>query len=261
MTVEPSAERELLNVLVLEDEWIARNFLVEILEASGLASVMGAVASLDEANEFLATASGIDVVFVDINLAGSNDTGLDLVRAHHSRPGAPKFVFATAVRDHALEAFELGAVDYVTKPFSSERIVQCLGRLARQRTSPPSTVPKRIVARRRRSLVFLDVDQIWAFESSDRLAVVHSLHGVFDIDLTLAAIELSFGKRFLRVHRNWLVNTTHVRELERESGDTVLIIGAGYDESSAGIRVPVARDRALAVREQLLATSTGVRQR
>lgn len=261
MTTEPIAEREKLNVLVLEDEWIARNFLVEILEASGLANVMGAVASLEEANEFLETASGIDVVFVDINLAGSSDTGLELVRAHHARPDAPKFVFATAIRDHALEAFELGAVDYVTKPFSSERIVQCLGRLARQRTSPRPELPRRVVARRRRSLVFLDVNQIWAFESSDRLAVVHSPHGVFDIDLSLAAIELSFGKRFLRVHRNWLVNTTHVRALDRDAGEAALIVGSGYEETSAGIRVPVARDRALAVREQLLATCTGIRQR
>jgi hypothetical protein len=84
---------------------------------------------------------------------------------------------------------------------------------------------------------------------------------VFDIDLSLAAIELSFGKRFLRVHRNWLVNTTHVRALDRDPGETVLVVGAGYEETSAGIRVPVARDRALAVREQLLATCTGLRQR
>lgn len=254
-------DHALLNVLVLEDEWVARNFLVELIEASGLARVVGAVASLEEANELLDTAAGIDAVFVDINLAGSSDTGLSLVRAHHRRPGAPRFVFATALRDHALEAFDLGAVDYVTKPFSGERILQCLERIAKQRPPSPIKTPHRIVARRRRSLVFLDIDQIWAFESADRLAVVHSIHGVFDIDLTLAAIELSFGKRFLRVHRNWLVNTSHVRELERDVGETVLVVGTGYEETSAGIRVPVARDRALAVREHLLAASTGVRQR
>jgi len=82
----------------------------------------------------------------------------------------------------------------VTKPFSKERVAPCLQRLATKRTPQAETVPNRIVARKRRSLVFLAIDDIWAFESSDRLTSLHSPHGVYDIDLSLAAIELSFGR-------------------------------------------------------------------
>jgi two-component system, LytTR family, response regulator LytT len=260
-SVDADANPPKLRVLVLEDEWVARNFLVELIEASGVAHVVGAVAALEDATELLETANGIDAVFVDINLSGSDETGLSLVRGRAGQPGAPQFVLATAARDHALEAFELGVVDYVTKPFSKERVAQCLQRLDAKRTPHAESVPNRIVARKRRSLVFLAIEDIWAFESSDRLTCVHSPHGVYDIDLSLAAIELSFGRRFVRTHRNWLVNSDHIRELDRDAGESTLLVGSGYADKDPGIRVPVARDRSQAIRDQLLRASPGVRRR
>ena len=117
-----------LRALVLEDEWPARNYLVELIEATQLAEVVGAVASVAEAREALA-ALPVDVVFVDVQLAGG-ETGLDLVQ---QLPGGPAFVLATAFGRHALEAWELGVVDYLLKPFSEERVEQCLRRIAGRR--------------------------------------------------------------------------------------------------------------------------------
>ena len=115
----------------------------------------------------------------------------------------------------------------------------------------------RVVARRKRNLVFLDPEDIWAFEAADRLTCVHSRHGKFDIDLSLATIEASFGRALTRVHRNWLVNLAAVKEMEREGGEMTLLVGSMGD---AAIRAPVARDRAKAVRELLLENATGVRR-
>jgi hypothetical protein len=140
-------------------------------------------------------------------------------------PTPPSFVLATAFSEHALEAFDLGVVDYLLKPFSEERVEQCLRRLIGQRV-PSGPGALRVVARRKRSLVFLDPADIWAFEASDRLSFVHSRLGRFDIDLSLAAIEASFGRSLLRVHRNWLVNLAFVKELEREEGETTVFVGA-----------------------------------
>lgn len=249
-----------LRVVVLEDEWVARNFLVELIEGSGIAQVIGAVGDLEAVNELLSGAVPIDAVFVDINLAGSDETGMSLVRTWSKRPGAPRFVLATALKEHAIEAFELGVVDYVTKPFSQQRVTQCLARLAAQ-SVPTRQGPDRVVARRRKSLVFLPIEEIWAFEAAERLTNVHTGHGVFDIDLSLSTIELSFGQRFLRVHRNWLVNAAHIRELDRESGESTLVVGTGYADGGPAIRVPVARERAQALREQLLAGVPGIRRR
>jgi DNA-binding LytR/AlgR family response regulator len=242
-----------LRAFVVEDEWATRNYLVELLEASGAVEVIGAVASADDAREVL-DAAAIDVVFVDIQLAGGTreHDGLELVRAHASRPGAPAFVLATAHSQHALEAFELGVVDYLTKPFTEARVAQCLGRVL-ARVPPREASQLRIVGRRKRVLVFVRLDEVWAFEAAERLAYVHAPQGRLEIDLSLSAIEASFGRTLLRVHRNWLVNAVHVRELEGSGADTELVV--------AELRVPVARERAMAVREALLGNTLGIRPR
>jgi two-component system, LytTR family, response regulator LytT len=259
-----------LRALVVEDEWPARNYLVELLESSGMAEVAGAVGGLEEARQALAgdpQGLRLDVAFVDIQLdgAGHGETGLSLVRSMASSPDAPMFVLATAYDGHALEAFELGVLDYLLKPFSEERVAQCLRRLQQRSATRGGRLssdggPSRIVARRKRSLVFLEPPEIWAFEAADRLTFVHTMHGVFDIDLSLAAVEASFGRAFVRVHRNWLVSATHIKELERDGHETKLFVGAGVADTGPGVRVPVARERSAAVREMLLTNATGLRR-
>jgi two-component system, LytTR family, response regulator LytT len=251
-----------LRALVVEDEWIARQYLVELLERTKLAVVVGAVATSDDATALLEKtdlASGVDVAFVDINLLGSSSNGLALVRDWANREGAPAFVLATAMHDRAVEAFDLGVVDYLTKPFTLERTRQCLERIGR--SAPARAAADRLVARNKRSLVFLDADEIWAFESQERLTLVHTAHGVFDVDLSLQSLESTFGGRFRRVHRNWLVATQHIRVLDRDAGETWLFVGVASADERTGVRVPVARDRAQAVRDWLLTTTPGVRKR
>jgi two-component system response regulator LytT len=256
-----------LRAFVVEDEWPARNYLVELLETSGLAEVAGAVGTLDEARQALGgepPGLAVDAAFVDVRLEGAarGESGLSLVRGMAGRADGPMFVLATAYEKHALEAFDLGVVDYLLKPFSEERVVQCLRRLHERRNVVPAAPsgPPRIVARRKRSLVFLEPQEIWAFEAADRLTFVHTLHGTFDIDLSLAAVEASFARAFVRVHRNWLVNATHIKELERDGHETKLFVGDGVSDAGKGVRVPVARERAGAVREMLLANATGLRK-
>ncbi len=258
-----SAVATRLRALVVEDEWPARNYLVELLEGSALAEVVGAVASAAEARQALDSGSGfaVDVAFVDIRLAGEgDDAGLDLVRSLGSRPAAPMLVLATAFKEHALEAYELGVVDYLLKPFAEDRVEQCLRRLHGRRPKSRPPAPLRIVARRGKSLVFLEPDEVWAFEAADRLTSVHTAHGTFDLDLSLAAIESSFGRALTRVHRNWLVNAAHIKELERDGAETKLFVGVGIGPDQRGVRVPVARERAQAVREMLLTNATGLRR-
>jgi two-component system response regulator LytT len=254
-----------LRVLVFDDEAPARNHLVKLIETTQLAEVVGAVASANEARQALEASDGsVDVAFIDMSdRHGHEGGGLELVRSIAPRAQSPMFVLATEREQHAVEAFELGVTDYVLKPFHEGRIAHCLRRLRDRRRGPvlaPS--PKRIVARRRKSLVFLEPDEVWAFEATDRLTFVHSRHGKFDLDLSLASIEEAFGSLFTRVHRSWLVNAGCVRELERDAGETRLFVGAGVADSGAesGIHVPVARERAQSIRELLLTNATGLRR-
>jgi DNA-binding LytR/AlgR family response regulator len=261
-----------LRALVVEDEWPARNYLVELLQGSGMAEVVGAVATAEQAREAISaqvSEVGIDCVFVDVRLIGpgAGETGLDLVRSFASHERAPMFVLATAFEQHALEAFELGVIDYLLKPFTEDRVAQTLRRLHSRRPSwtlppgdPADLSGQRIVARRKRSLVFLELHEIWAFETQDRLTSVHTAHGTFDIDLSLTAIETSFGRTFLRVHRQWLVNASHIKELDRDGDETRLFVGAAIGDAANGVRVPVARERSAAVRSALLSNATGLRR-
>src|SRR5260370_42007110 len=156
------SESNLMKALVVEDEWPTRNYLVKLIQGTELAEVVGAVATIDEAREAL-TGSPIDVVFVDLHLAGSGGarTGLDLIRSAAESPGAPMFVIATAFEEHSLEAYKLRVLDYLLKPFTEDRVEQCLRRLAARRPEHHSG-PLRVVARRKRKLIFLDPREIWA---------------------------------------------------------------------------------------------------
>lgn len=250
-----------LRALVVEDEWPIRNYLVELIESTQLAEVVGAVATLEEARGALqhSAESTVDVAFVDVRLEGDRDgrSGLDLIRSIATSPGAPMFVVATAFEEHAIEAFDLGVVDYLLKPFSRQRVRRCLQRLVERRPMTSPALKKRMVARKRTSLVFLDPAEIWAFEAADRLTFVHSSQGKFDVDLSLATIEGSFGRSFLRVHRNWLINLAHVRELDRVDGQTTLFVGFGIGDERGGVRVPVARERAPSLRRMLVNAADG----
>jgi two-component system, LytTR family, response regulator LytT len=254
-----------LRALVVEDEWPARNYLVKLLQRTGSAEVVAAVSSVAAAQQALDPVSGalIDVAFVDVQLRanGGDLSGLEWVRAMSRTPNAPLFVLATAFKQHAPEAFDLAVSDYLVKPFTQRRVTECVERLLARRpvsvaTEPP---PLRIAARSPTAIVFLDLNEVWACEAADRLTFVHSARGRFDLDLTLSAIGASFGRSLARVHRNWLVNASRVLELERAGGDVTLWVGLASSGQRTGLRVPVAKERATAVREALLASARGVR--
>ena len=270
MAAQTESTSHVLRALVVEDEWAARNYLVEMLHASGQAVVVAAVATLAEAQQALAPGGiVVDVAFVDIHLgraqrdeAGeAEEAGMHLVRALAGTPGAPLFVLATALSQHAVEAYGLGVADYLLKPIHEDRVAECLARLQQRlaQRAPRSiaAVPDRIVARSKKGLVLFARDEVWAFEASERLMFVHTARGRFDIDLSLAAIEALLGGAFLRVHRQWLVHTTHVRAIEHEDGETVVVVGG---EPAGEMRIPVARDRRGAVRDLLLHGATGLRR-
>jgi two-component system, LytTR family, response regulator len=126
-----------LRAMVLDDEPVARRLLVQLIEETDLAEVVGVASDVAEALQVL-RASPVDVAFVDVRLPGG-ESGLDLIRLLDvpdlREPGSgrvhrPLFVLATAVERHALRAFELGVVDYLLKPLSSTRVEQSLRRVS-----------------------------------------------------------------------------------------------------------------------------------
>ena len=239
----------MIRALILDDEVPARRYLGELLSATGKVEVAAAVASVAEADETLAAGLALDVAFVDVRLVDrrGDASGLDWARRLAAQPTAPQLVLATAMAEHAVAAFDAGAVDYLLKPFTRARVDTCVDRLLSRRP-PRAEPPTRLVARTATSLVFLPLAGVLAFEAEDRLAYVHHVDGRYLVDLSLAALEARFADRVVRTHRNWLVVLDHVRELTRDGEVAV-----------GGLAVPVSRDRAPAVRDALVSRAVGRR--
>lgn len=247
-----------LRVLVVDDEWVARNYLTELIMESGLALVVAAVATAEQAREFLSPSAqriDVDAVFLDVHLAGSGgaEAGLELVRFVGRMGDSPAIVLATAFGEHALLAYELGVLDYLQKPFTLDRVARCLRRIQALR---PGRVPapafRRVVARKGKSLVFLRLEEVWAFEASGRLVTVHSARGKLDMDSSLSSLDAQLAGHALRVHRNWLVNIERVLEFVRDGADTHVTVGLDGPQAPAPLFVPVTRERVAEIREALL---------
>jgi DNA-binding LytR/AlgR family response regulator len=252
---DPSAVTARARALVVDDEWTARSYLVELIEASGIGTVVAAVGTAAQALEVLQSSQEgveVDVVFIDVQLGTDAVAGLSLARAVAALQGGPTVVLATAYGQHALDAYEIGVADYLRKPFTAERVARCLLRVSAQRPAPKHRL-RRVIARKGRSLVFLRLDDVWAFEAAGRLVRVHASRGIFDMDLSLAAIETQLAGHVIRVHRNWLVHIERVLELSRDGSDTTLAVGVDGPGALAPLMVPVTRERAAEVRAALLA--------
>lgn len=248
----------MLTSLVLEDERPARSYLVELVEATKLARVYAAVPSVTLAMDAL-VGTEVDVAFVDVNLLGPGggpEAGLEFIEAAKTMKTVGCFVITTASREHAISAFELGALDYLMKPFSLSRVRESLQRVSDARgagAKPVLAQEGRVAARKGKSLVFLEAGEAWAFEAEGRLTYVHASEGRLDVDLSLTALEAVLGPNYLRVHRNWLVATARVRGIGRDDGEMSLVMGDG------SLTVPVARDRIPQVKARLLAQTVGLR--
>ncbi|HUJ60629.1 MAG TPA: LytTR family DNA-binding domain-containing protein [Kofleriaceae bacterium] len=244
----------MLRALIVEDEPPARRYLGELLAGTRRVELVAAVGTIAEADQALAAELAIDAAFVDIRLVDrpGDASGLHWARRVAAQPGAPQLVLATALAEHALAGFEAGAVDYLLKPLTRQRVAACVDRLIARRPARAAAAPSRLVARTAQSLVFLPIDGVLAFEAADRLAYVHHVDGRYLVDLSLAALEQRFADVVLRTHRNWLVVLDRVRELGRASGELVLQVGE--------LAVPVSRDRAPGVREALVSRALGARR-
>ena len=241
--------------LVVEDERAARDYLVRLLRASDRIGSVAVAETVAAARRAVRIAEP-EVLFVDVRLVNDGEVaGLHFAREVISAAPDIRIVVTTALDYHALDAFDLGAVDYLLKPFTPERLARTLDRIAPAPTVPSARLrPTTLVGHNARGLVLLDLDEVFAAEAVDRLTYVHSTCGRYALDISLAALEDVPDGGWLRVHRNWLVRLGAIRALERNGGDLVLRIREPHT-----LRIPIARARAASVRDVLLRSALGQR--
>ena len=261
-----------LRVLLVDDEPLARLRLRQLLawRADDLPPVL-VVGEADSAVALAALLDGglvCDLVLLDIGLPGRS--GLDIAQALRQRPLQPAVVFVTAHADHALRAFDLDAVDYLTKPVRRERLLAALQRVQRWRSAGASAAapaaPVLVVSDRGRVLR-LPVAELLSLKAEQKYVQLVSRHGEWLLDDALSDLEQRLGPAVLRVHRNALVAVAAVRALQRlgrEAAGDAAAGDAGMSGSEAtaaaeqwvvvledGQRLAVSRRQLPAVREAL----------
>jgi two-component system, LytTR family, response regulator AlgR len=255
----------MIRVLLVDDEELARLRLRGLVNdcAEPKASVVGEAANAAQAMTFLA-ANACDLLLLDIHMPGLD--GMQLAAQLRQKPNPPAVVFVTAHAEHALRAFDLEAVDYLTKPVKRDRLHAALQRVA-QRLAPRSAasapdapqdaeLPVIVVSDRGR-IVRVPVADVLYLKAELKYVTLRTADHTFVLDESLSDLEARLGERFLRVHRNALVARKAVRALERR-----VIAGEGDDEGGEGWAVrmapvdewlAVSRRQVAAVREALVA--------
>ena len=262
-----------LRVLLVDDEELARLRLRGLVHdcIDPRASVVGEAANAVQALALLATLP-VDVVLLDVQMPGRDGMQLAAeLRARLADP--PAVVFVTAHAQHALAAFELDAVDYLTKPVKRERLHAALQRVAQrvaQREPVPAAAgvpaqrPVSVVSDRGRG-VRVPVDEVLYLKAELKYVTLRTAVHTHVLDESLSELEARLGGRFLRVHRNALVARHAVRALERRAPLAERQPGDADDDAAEGWAVCIApvdewlavsRRQVAAVREALVAAGS-----
>ena len=240
--------QERMKVAVAEDEPYNLKRLVRLLEEQGCE----VVASFEDGTsvlEWLETSPCVDALFLDIRMPGAS--GMEVLETGRT---LPPVVFVTAFSDHAVEAFDLAAADYLLKPVRAERLAKCLERLrtrvpgAEPSHAPPAAVRKvtRYPVKAGEGLVFMDLAHTTHFEVEKEIVYAHAVRRYQTTWKTLAEAEQYLqGAGLIRIHRHLLVRPEAILGVKPLWGARLLVTLPG------GVELETSRGATVRLKERL----------
>jgi DNA-binding LytR/AlgR family response regulator len=234
-----------LRVLVVDDEAPALEELSSLLgEDPRIGEVLTAISG-EQALRLLERDDPLDAIFLDVAMPGLS--GLDLARVLARFSTRTPVVFVTAHDDHAVEAFELHAVDYLLKPVrparmseAVRRVVEAVGEHA-DTAEPDETIAVELGGVTR----FVNRSAIRYVEAQGDYARLHTADGSHLLRIPLTTLEENWADAgFLRIHRSLLVATSHIDEVRMEAGRCTIVVGDA--------ELQVARRHTRSLRDQLV---------
>ena len=238
-----------LRTLIVDDEPIARKVLREELGSFEDVEIVGEADNGISALEKI-SADHPDLVLLDLQMPEMG--GLEVVRNLRSGTHMPVIVIVTAYDKYALQAFEAGAIDYLLKPVSGERLAEAVKRAKRlteketvERVAqlqeigaqPATPQTKRIVGRIGEEYFLLSADEIYAFQADGDVVWIITAKKKYLATQTLKLLEQRLrNTSFRRIHRSALVNVDHVRKMSALSSQRWLITLANDQEFIASKR-------------------------
>ncbi len=247
-----------MHILIVDDEALARSRLRTLLGDCAAGYTITEAAHGADALAAVHAHAGrqpVDAVLLDIHMPGQS--GLALAHQLRSLPAPPAIVFVTAHADHAVSAFELDAVDYLTKPVRLERLQQALAKVQRNAArqaggtaAPPLPAGEALVIQDRGRTERVPLADVLYLKAEQKYVTVRTGSRSYILDASLAELEVRHAGQFLRVHRNALVARRAMRALEKhydaEEGEGWALRLHGLTEL-----VAVSRRQVAAVREVL----------
>jgi len=242
-----------LRALVVDDEMLARSRMRTLL---GDCTEPSVVVDAEAANAVQAMDAlrrqTFDVVLLDIHMPGAD--GLTLAHTLRSMPQPPAVIFVTAHAEHAVQAFELEAADYLTKPVRLERLktaLQKVERLVQVRRGLEASSDQKdfLVIQDRNRTERVPLHRVVYFKAELKYITVRTVERSYILDGSLNELEEKFGDSFVRIHRNALVASRAIRALEKhvdpEEGEGWAVRLHGVDELLAVSRRQLAPVRDL----------------
>ncbi len=215
-----------LRILVVDDEAPSRRRLRDLLEdcAESLPlTIVGEAANGVGALDVLHGVSA-DLVLTDIRMPDMD--GIELARHLLKLAHPPVVIFTTAYQQHALEAFEVHAIDYLLKPVRTPRLLAALQKVPRMKPIPAETID-RLPANARRFLsvtersrvILIPFEDVIYLKAELKYITIRTAEREFLLEESLTRLEEEFGPRLVRIHRNCLVSRDHIRGFERRVSD------------------------------------------
>jgi two-component system response regulator AlgR len=211
-----------MKILIVDDEKLARERLGLLLEEIGLPyECVGEAGSGEEAVK-LCSSLEVDLVLLDIRMPGMD--GLEASARIMGLDPAPAVIFTTAYDEHALEAFDKNAVDYLLKPVRRERLeaalnrAQALTRVQLQVVDElQGAVDTYVYSNFRGGVLRIPVEEIYFFRAEQKYVVARHTGGEALLEESLKSLEQQLGSNFLRIHRNALVAKKYLNALEKRA--------------------------------------------
>jgi DNA-binding LytR/AlgR family response regulator len=221
----------MLKAIVIDDEPVALEVVKNLSERVPFIDLVHCFTNAFEALDYLRKEK-VDLLFLDIKMP--DISGIDFLK---SLPDPPMVIFTTAYSEHAVQSFELDAIDYLLKPFSQARFLKACNKAAqqfelRQHVSPGAPATASLFIKSGYEQVRVEPDDILYVESNGNY-VQFVLEGQKILSrLTMTEAEnLLPAAAFVRIHRSYIVGKKHVSRMDKNNvwvKKTELPIGAGY---------------------------------
>ena len=215
-----------LRILIVDDEAPSRRRLRDLFDDCAVSlplTVVGEAANGVEALDVLHAVTA-DLVLTDIRMPDMD--GIELARHLLKLPQPPVVIFTTAYQQHAVEAFEVNAIDNLVKPVRAPRLLAALQKVPRLRPIStatldrlPSNARRFLSVTERSRVVLIPFEDVAYLKAELKYITIRTAQREYLLEESLTRLEEEFGLRLVRIHRNCLVSRDHIRGFERRAGD------------------------------------------